>query len=168
MIASSHWSNANIYPEQSRRDDLESLGYMMVYFLRGALPWQGINAVHQKKEELTLERKREIDAHTLCDGLPREFTGYFEHLSDLGVNDKPDYSYLRKQFTSLFKRKGFMYDNIFDWTFLKYLESVQHKNSEDGNSATYVTWLQEKELSWVHWGALQLILFSNYQSRPAK
>lgn len=51
-------------------------------------------------------KKREIDAQTICDGLPREFTGYFEHVSALGVNDKPDYSYLRKQFTSLFKRKA--------------------------------------------------------------
>lgn len=114
---------------------------MMVYFLKGALPWQGIKAVQQKKEELILERKREIDAHTLCAGLPREFTDYFEYLSALGVNDKPDYSNLRKHFRSLFKRKGFMYDNVFDWTVLKYIESIQHKNSDDGHSAA------EKELS---------------------
>lgn len=62
--------------------------------------------------------------HThLCDGL-REFIGYFGYLSALGVNDMPDYFNLRKRSTSLIKRKGFMYDNIFDWAILKYLESI--------------------------------------------
>lgn len=57
----------------------------MIYSLRGALPWQGFKAVHRKKEELILEKKREIDAHTLCDGLPREFLGYFVYFSALAL-----------------------------------------------------------------------------------
>jgi hypothetical protein len=119
---------------QSRRDDLESLGYMMIYFLKGALPWQGIKAAHDKKEKLILEKKMEIDAQTLCDGLPLEFTAYFEHILALGLIHKPDYSYMRKQFTSLFKREGFEYDNVFDWTILKYLESIRDENLRDGHN----------------------------------
>ncbi len=97
----------------------------MIYFLKGALPWQGVKARRRQKYKLIGERKKEIGVKELCDGLPKEFQEYFEHIHALGDNDKPDYSHLRKRFTSLFKREGFEYDNVFDWTVLKYMESIK-------------------------------------------
>lgn len=111
---------------QHRCDDLESLGYMLLYFLRGSLPWQGLQAENQEqREELILEKKRSITVEDLCEGLPRGFAAYFDYIRSLDFDDKPKYSYLRKVFGDLFAREGFDHDNVFDWTILKYLEATK-------------------------------------------
>ena len=57
--------------EQSRRDDMESLGYVIVYLMKGSLPWQGLKAVtKEEKYERILETKRKTSLETLCEGLP--------------------------------------------------------------------------------------------------
>lgn len=104
--------------EQSFGDDLESIGYMMCYFARGSLPWQGLKA-HTDKErnELIKEKKMSMSGKDLCGGvLPSEFATYIDYTRSLGFDDKPDYSYLRKLFRHLFRSEGFNYDNVFDWT----------------------------------------------------
>ncbi|KAM3423713.1 hypothetical protein BST61_g1125 [Cercospora zeina] len=63
---------------QSFRDDLESLGYTMIYLARGHLPWQGLKGRRRQKEELVLERKRSITVEDLCASLPEEFVTYME------------------------------------------------------------------------------------------
>lgn len=111
---------------QNRCDDLESLGYMLLYFLRPSLPWQGLEASsHEQREELILEMKKTISVQELCKGLPREFAAYFEHIRSLGFDDKPKYSYLRKTFRDLFVREGFEHDHVFDWTILKFMQATQ-------------------------------------------
>ena len=65
--------------EQSRRDDMESLGYVILYFIRGSLPWQGLKATSKKQKlELILEKKETITTKDLCDGLPKAFATYLE------------------------------------------------------------------------------------------
>ena len=99
---------------------------MLLYFLRGSLPWQGLKAKNQKqKEELILVYKETISTKDLCQGLPQEFTAYFDHVRSRGFDDKPRYSYLRKLFRNLFIRQAFEYDFVFDWTILKYLTATQ-------------------------------------------
>lgn len=104
---------------QSRRDDMESLGYMMLYFLRGSLPWQG-----QNNRIMNLKTTTSIEE--LCHGCPDEFAAYLNYTRSLSFDDKPDYSYLRGIFSELFARKSFQYDNCFDWTVRKYWSKNVH------------------------------------------
>ncbi|KAK5442638.1 hypothetical protein LTS15_010956 [Exophiala xenobiotica] len=106
---------------QSRRDDLEALGYMLVYFIRGRLPWQGLKAKRDVKYLLVLEKKQGTSAHDLCAGLPAEFEEYMNYVRNLRDEDQPDYPHLRNMFKKLFRRQGFEYDNVFDWTIREFL-----------------------------------------------
>eukprot|EP01035_Chromulina_nebulosa_P019709 gene19709-25634_t len=72
--------NTHMGIEQSRRDDLESIGYVLIYFLRGYLPWQGLKAYTKiQKYEKILEKKNSTSTETLCKGFPVEFKAYFDH-----------------------------------------------------------------------------------------
>ncbi|CAL5199227.1 unnamed protein product [Lathyrus oleraceus] len=116
--------NTHLGIQQSRRDDLESLGYVLMYFLGGSLPWQGIKAGTKKqKYEKISEKKGSTSIEALCRGYPTEFASYFHHCRALRFDDKPDYTYLRRIFRDLFIRKGFQFDYVFDWTILRYQQS---------------------------------------------
>jgi casein kinase I family protein HRR25 len=109
--------NTHLGVEQSRRDDLESLGYVLMYFLRGSLPWQGLKAATKKqKYDRIMEKKMTTATEILCRGHPNEFAVYLNYTRSLRFDDKPDYSYLRKLFRDLFVREGFQYDYVFDWS----------------------------------------------------
>ncbi|KAI8917180.1 kinase-like domain-containing protein [Powellomyces hirtus] len=113
--------NTHLGVEQSRRDDLESLGYVLMYFCRGALPWQGLKAATKKqKYDRIMEKKMTTPTEVLCRGFPNEFSVYLNYTRSLRFDDKPDYSYLRKLFRDLFIREGYHYDYVFDWTVVKY------------------------------------------------
>jgi len=117
---------ANLGSEQSRRDDMESLGYVMLYFCRGSLPWQGLKAATKKqKYDRIMEKKMTTPTEVLCRGFPNEFAIYLNYTRSLRFDDKPDYSYLRKIFRDLFVREGFQYDYVFDWTVYKYQKNAQ-------------------------------------------
>lgn len=99
--------NTHLGIEQSRRDDIESLGYVMMYFLRGSLPWQGLKAATKKQKYEKISEKKMVTAiEILCRGFPSEFVTYFQYCRSLRFDDKPDYSYLRKQLRDLFTREG--------------------------------------------------------------
>lgn len=116
--------NTHLGIEQSRRDDLESLGYVLMYFLRGSLPWQGLKAGTKKqKYEKISEKKMSTSIEMLCKGYPSELASYFHYCRSLRFDDKPDYAYLKRLFRDLFIREGFQFDYVFDWTILKYQQS---------------------------------------------
>jgi len=109
--------NAHVGVEQSRRDDLEAIGYVLMYFNRGQLPWQGFQA-NSKEEKYykIMESKRSTSLETLCKGYPAVFASYLNYCRGLRFEDRPDYAYLRRLFKDLFMREGFMNDGIFDWS----------------------------------------------------
>jgi serine/threonine protein kinase len=112
--------NNHLGIEQSRRDDLESLGYVFMYFLRGSLPWQGLRANTKKqKYQKIMEKKMATPIDLLCKGFPDEFRIYFEYCRALRFADKPDYSYLRRLFKDLALRNDIEYDGSFDWCMLE-------------------------------------------------
>lgn len=102
MIGTVRYSsiNSHLGLTQSRRDDLESLAYVIVYLVKGRLPWQGI-AVHpgQDHHDKVLKLKQTTAAKTLCKGLPQPFIKFVQHIQSLGYEDKPDYRYLRSLLT---------------------------------------------------------------------
>ncbi|RLN24782.1 casein kinase I [Panicum miliaceum] len=116
--------NTHLGIEQSRRDDLESLGYVLMYFLKGSLPWQGLKAGTKKqKYEKISERKIATSVDALCRGYPTEFASYFHYCRSLRFEDTPDYLFLKRLFRDLFIREGFQFDYVFDWTIIKYQQS---------------------------------------------
>lgn len=88
-----------------------------MYFLRGALPWQGLKAATKKqKYDRIMEKKMTTPTDLLCRGFPNEFGIFLNYCRALRFDDKPDYSYLRKLFRDLFIREGYQYDYVFDWS----------------------------------------------------
>lgn len=113
--------NTHLGIEQSRRDDLESLGYVLMYFNRGSLPWQGLKAATKRqKYERISEKKMSTPIEELCKSYPAEFPTYLNYCRALRFEERPDYSYLRQLFRTLFHRQGFTYDYVFDWNMLKF------------------------------------------------
>jgi len=112
--------NAHLGIEQSRRDDLESLGYVLMYFNRGNLPWQGLkaNTKRQRYEKIS-EKKMCTSIETLCKNFPSEFTMYFNYCKGLRFQEQPDYMYLRQLFRILFRTLNHIFDYVFDWTVIK-------------------------------------------------
>uniref|UniRef100_A0AAZ3P477 non-specific serine/threonine protein kinase n=1 Tax=Oncorhynchus tshawytscha TaxID=74940 RepID=A0AAZ3P477_ONCTS len=107
--------NTHLGKEQSRRDDLEALGHMFMYFLRGSLPWQGVN--NYVTPEI-LERYFIVfflPVFNVFFLLVEEMATYLRYVGSLDFLEKPDYDYLRKLFTDLFDSNGYVFDYEYDW-----------------------------------------------------
>jgi len=109
--------NNHLGIEQSRRDDLESIGYVLIYFLKGTLPWQGLKAKNaQKKYRLILEKKQQVSIAQLCQGCPSQFAEFLAYTRSLKFDAKPDIPYLRKLFRDLYHAQGCgSIPKLWDW-----------------------------------------------------
>ncbi|TDG46063.1 hypothetical protein AWZ03_007512 [Drosophila navojoa] len=105
--------------EIGRRDDMESLGYMLMYFLRGNLPWQGMTAPAHQKYEILAERKQSTKLAELCKGFPDEFAAYLIYCRKVRFEKQPNYLGLRRSFSDLFTRLRYVHDGDYDWCKLK-------------------------------------------------
>jgi casein kinase I family protein HRR25 len=115
--------------EQSRRDDLESLGYLFVYLLKGSLPWIGLPAkTKAEKYKQISALKAGIALEELVEGFPCEFAQYLSYCRTLKFEQRPDYAWLKKGFKELLTRMNYKYDYLFDWE-LKRAPSNRKKNS---------------------------------------
>ena len=102
--------------EQSRRDDLESLGYTLIYLIKGHLPWQGIQGTTKKeRRQNILKSKMKTSIEKLCNGLPNEFAKYLRYCRRLEFEERPDYHYLKSIFRDCFEAQGFDRNSTFDW-----------------------------------------------------
>ncbi|EGR32080.1 hypothetical protein IMG5_097570, partial [Ichthyophthirius multifiliis] len=111
--------NAHLGYELSRRDDIESLAYMLIYFLKGSLPWKGLKMTNkQAKFQKVKEIKTKQSIQELCKGCPKSIELFLEYSRSLGFEDKPDYTYLKGILLETFHNQGFIFDFIYDWVLL--------------------------------------------------
>lgn len=101
--------------EIGRKDDLENLGYVLIYLLKGKLPWQRFVFSAEEKYTKVGALKEETSIGTLCHELPEEFHQYFEYLKKLDYYEKPDYKYLRSLFYNLASAEKLNFDYNWDW-----------------------------------------------------
>ena len=108
--------NAHRGYEQGRRDDLESIGYVLMYFLLGVLPWQGLKIKKNEDQfEKIAEKKYSTPFEELCEGQPEEFLLFFKYIDGLRFEDQPNYVYLIELFQNMIDKycRECFYD--FDW-----------------------------------------------------
>ncbi|PLW09813.1 hypothetical protein PCANC_24461 [Puccinia coronata f. sp. avenae] len=135
--------NTHLGREQSRRDDLEALGHVFMYFLRGGLPWQGLKAATNKqKYEKIGEKKQSTAIKELCENFPEEFGIYLNYVRKLGFEETPDYDFLRELFTKVLKNTGETEDGVYDWMILNNgkgweASSTNHGHLHPGGGAAH-------------------------------
>ena len=124
---------------QSRRDDLEAIGYVLMYFLRGKLPWQGIPVKNKEdRYRKIMEKKIATSPEELCEGFPNEFTEYIKYTRNLEYEQDPDYEYLRNLFVSVLNFNGFKIDCYYDWDkeTINYFRDFKNVDNKKDNNKT--------------------------------
>eukprot|EP00928_Gymnodinium_smaydae_P004600 TRINITY_DN11564_c0_g1_i1.p1 TRINITY_DN11564_c0_g1~~TRINITY_DN11564_c0_g1_i1.p1 ORF type:complete len:347 (-),score=50.28 TRINITY_DN11564_c0_g1_i1:70-1065(-) len=108
--------NAHLGAKQSQKDDLESLGYVLMHFLRGNLPWQGLQAnTRHEKYKLIMEKKKNTSVEELCKDAPKELVDFCAYSRSLSSEETPDYEFLKRSLKQLFIREGFRCGSPFHW-----------------------------------------------------
>ena len=112
--------NAHNGLEQSRRDDMESIAYVILYFFRKKLPWQGLKCKDKNEKHAKIkEIKMSMTPEKLFEGIPKEFADYLTMVKKLGFEDEPAYKSYIQMFNKLFKAKEFEMDYIYDLVTVK-------------------------------------------------
>ena len=110
--------NAHLGIEQSRRDDLEGIGYVLVYFYLGRLPWQNKTDKGKSLSQKITEKKLTTPPELLCKKMPREFSYYFHYCKNLKFEDRPDYNSLKGMFAELLSSRmkiNNIKELVYDW-----------------------------------------------------
>lgn len=133
--------------EQSRRDDLESLFYTLLYFLKGSLPWMNLPiSTKREKYKQILALKSTTPTESLVFPFPIEFSQFFQYCKSLKFEEKPDYAYLKRLFKDLFTKSNFKYDFIFEWDLRRKPSKLTQYGYKDQNTSTQHT-INNKMLS---------------------
>jgi serine/threonine protein kinase len=102
--------------EQSRRDDLESLFYVLLYFFRGSVPWQNLKIKSRNERFKRInEIKKKINYKILCKDLPEEFLDFANYIKNLNFEEEPNYKYMQKLFYLILLKIKEENDDKFSW-----------------------------------------------------
>ena len=123
--------NAHIYLELSRRDDIESIIFVLIYLARGCLPWQGFKGNRERKYQMIMAAKLNMELEEICSKLDIEFTQALKYARSLKFDDVPDYDYLRQLFNNCAHRHGYDMQNYrYDWTLEKSVAGSSSSSSK--------------------------------------
>ena len=134
LIGTARYASINAMKgeEQGKRDDMESLGYVLMYFLRGNLPWQGLKlSKGDSRNKKIFEIKKETTPEELCVGFPKEFREYIRYTRHLRQEQEPDYNYLKKLIYGVMERYEYNFDFLYDWGIRKNKNSLTQINNEN-------------------------------------
>ena len=119
LIGTARYASINALAgiEQGRRDDMEALSYVLIYFLRGCLPWQGLR-VNKKEDRYKkiLEKKKMVNSKELCIGLPNQFYLFVDYCRQLKFDEEPNYEYLKGLLIEIMNNNNFGFDYVYDWS----------------------------------------------------
>lgn len=127
-----------------RRDDLEALAHVLLYCLKGFLPWQLKGRKRKPRPPGTakldkwvriLEDKESVPLTQLCADCPVEFITYLKYVRNIEFAAEPDYDYLRDLFRQAFNRIGYKRDYIYDWTYLHLQKPGKGSSSSSGSKS---------------------------------
>ncbi len=121
--------------DQGRRDDLESLFYIIIYFIKGELPWQNIKCKSktEKYEKIYEIKKKVTESGELVDDLPEEMGKILEYILGLGFIEKPNYQMMKTAVEIILNKLNLSNDLQFDWynlDFLNYLYLTRNNMNE--------------------------------------
>ena len=118
LIGTARYASIHIHEGMtpSRRDDIESIGYVLIYLLAGKLPWQGsVDYNSKERNEKIGDMKKKYNLWNLSKDIPREIIILIEYARNLEFEEKPDYTYLKGLLVNLYKHKNFAVDQNYDW-----------------------------------------------------
>ena len=120
--------------EQSRRDDIEGISYVLIYFLKSGLPWQSQKGKNKKeKYQKILDIKINTKVEDLCKDLPSEFIQFVSYPRNLKFEEKPDYDFLKGLLYDIVKKEDIKMDYNYDWLNLNKMEDEKEKDVNDKN-----------------------------------
>jgi len=110
--------NTHLGVQQSRRDDLESLMFILVFLMKRTLPWQRKYSSRTDKHNAIRMQKLLLSPDELCSDLPRGFAKAFNYIRGLGFDEVPNYALLKTGFRLMAVENQVVMDSVFDWTVL--------------------------------------------------
>ena len=137
---------AHLGNEQCKKDDLESLAYIMVYFIKGELPWQNIKAKSRKEKYFKIyQMKKRTVPDELTNILPEEMKTFFNYILNLNVKQKPDYSKLQNLINNLMNKYSYSNDLQFDWYSSSFLQMLYNSPVVDDGEKIKSTSIYEED-----------------------
>ena len=138
--------NAHLGNEQYKKDDLESLAYIMIYFIKGELPWQNLKAKSRKEKYSKIyQMKKSSIPNELCNFLPEEIKILVNYIINLNPKQKPDYSKLNNLINNLMNKYSYSNDLQFDWYSSSFLKMLYNSPVVDDGERIESTSIYEEE-----------------------
>jgi casein kinase 1 len=150
--------NSHLGHEQSRRDDLEAIMYLIIYLFLGALPWQGVQCNNKMEKYRTImDIKINSTPEILCKTLPVEISQMLAYARGLRFEDSPDYSYFKSQIAKIAEKENIQIDQKFEWNSVKPKRKKKKKKTKVSEKSIEDVKFPQKEddiktlLSNNHW-----------------